>query len=41
MYLKTENMCEYTCGWKKKSEIHIMLFKNWKHVFESVYQSGT
>ena len=25
---------------EKCVEIHVMLFKNWKHVFEWVYQTG-
>ena len=28
-----------TCRWKKYIEIHVILFKNWKHVFEHVYQT--
>ena len=35
MHLKTENICLKTCV-----KIHIILFKNLKHVFEWVYQTG-
>ena len=34
-----KNMCGNTWGWKSV-KIYVMLFKNWKYVFELSYQTG-
>ena len=39
MHLKIENMYGNSCEWKSV-EICVMLFKNWKQVFEIAYQTG-